>query len=242
MKSKERLIVALDVDDPTWALELVNWLANEVGMFKVGKQLFTRGGPDLIRSILKQKPVFLDLKFHDIPNTVVKASLEAMRLGVSMFNVHASGGKEMMSASSAALLKEALECNKQAPLALAVTMLTSLDHKKLEEVGLVPAPDVVVKMALAAQECGMGGVVCSPLEVREVRQACNSGFMVVTAGIRPSGSAKNDQERVGTPGMAIENGANYLVVGRPIIEADDPVAAAQNIVEEISFALDKTGR
>lgn len=234
---RERLIVALDVDTLEQATELVRQLAGEVGMFKIGKQLFTHAGPQAVRQIQELGgEVFLDLKFHDIPNTVAKAAIEATRLGVKMFNVHASGSLEMMRMT----VKEAKRvCRQQKlrkPIMLAVTVLTSLNQDDLSRVGVErKVADQVVRLALLTKEAGMDGVVASPHEVADIREACGRRFIIVTPGIRPADSNRNDQQRVMTPRDAVRGGVDYIVVGRPIIEAKDPVAAARAIVADMQL-------
>ncbi|HWN11204.1 MAG TPA: orotidine-5'-phosphate decarboxylase [Pyrinomonadaceae bacterium] len=237
--NSRKLIVALDVESATQALEMVQVLRGVVGMFKIGSQLFTAAGPDLVRDIVRTgERVFLDLKFHDIPNTVAAAGVEAARLGVSIFNVHAAGGAEMMrrtaDAVSQCVIKEALT----APKVIAVTVLTSADQTTLTEIGFNAGPeDLVRRFALLAESSGMDGVVASPNEVGLIREAVrNPGFIVVTPGVRPAGAPSGDQKRVTTPREAIAAGADYLVVGRPILAARDPALAASKIVEEMQSA------
>ena len=231
-----KLIVALDVVTYHKALELVNALRGIVGMFKIGSQLFTAAGPHLVREIVKSgKRVFLDLKFHDIPNTVAAAGVEATRLGVSIFNVHAAGGSEMMRRTVEAVTKCVDDEGCARPSIIAVTVLTSADHKVLTEVGLDANPaDQVRRLALLAEAAGMDGVVASPHEIRLIKAAAkNPAFIVVTPGVRPEGSAFGDQSRVMTPREAILAGADYLVVGRPILAAQDPARAAEQIIHEM---------
>ena len=237
---KQRLIVALDLADPAKARTLATLLAPEVGMFKVGKQLFVNAGPDIVRTIHDLGgEVFLDLKFHDIPNTVAAAAVEAARLGVKLFNVHVSGGPEMMRQTAAAVEEVCENDCLRRPSVLGVTVLTSLDDSDLEALGIqggVPAH--VVRLARMAQEAGLAGVVCSAQEVPEIRSACGDSFMLVTPGIRPAGQQAGDQKRVMTPGDAVRAGIDYIVVGRPITGADDPVEAARAVVAEMSAAAD----
>ncbi|MBP6824342.1 MAG: orotidine-5'-phosphate decarboxylase [Acidobacteria bacterium] len=236
------IVVALDVDTPEQALSLVERLRGMVGMFKVGKQLFTAAGPDIVRRIIGMgEQVFLDLKFHDIPNTVAKAGIEAARLGVSIFNLHAMGGSKMMRATVDAV-NEAVEREGIArPLILGVTVLTSHTQESLNEVGIERRlEDEVVTLAQLCEKSGINGVVASPQEIVPIRKAVdNPGFVILTPGVRPAGAALNDQSRVMTPGEAITAGANFLVVGRPITAADDPTMAAQKILEEIEQASHK---
>lgn len=236
--TRERLIVALDVDDLNQAKDLVQALANEVGMFKIGKQLFTHAGPQAVRLIQELGgEVFLDLKFHDIPNTVAKAAIEATRMGVKMFNVHASGSLEMMRLTVKEVERVCRQEKRRKPIMLAVTVLTSLNQDDLKRVGVDgKVADQVVRLALLTKEAGMDGVVASPQEVGDIREACGRHFVIVSPGIRPTDSKRNDQQRVMTPGQAVRAGVDYIVVGRPILEARDPIAAARNIVAEMEQA------
>ena len=234
---RERLIVALDVDDLEQATQFVRQLSGEVGMFKIGKQLFTHAGPQAVRQIQELGgEIFLDLKFHDIPNTVAKAAIEATRLGVKMFNVHASGSLEMMRLTAKEVARVCRQQKLRKPIMLAVTVLTSLNQDDLERVGVErKVADQVVRLALLTQEAAMDGVVASPHEVADIRAACGRRFVIVTPGIRPSDNKRNDQQRVMTPQDAIRGGVDYIVVGRPIIEAKDPVAAARAIVADMQL-------
>ena len=234
--ARDKLIVALDVDTANRAFDLFDSLRDVVGMFKIGSQLFTAAGPDIVRKILaKGGRVFLDLKFHDIPNTVAAASIEAARLGVSIFNIHASGGTEMMTRAAEAVSETAKREGVPKPKVIAVTLLTSLDSAALRQIGISDdAETSVANLARAAATCGLDGVVASPHEIQIVRAAVpNPEFIIVTPGIRPGCVATDDQRRVMTAAGAIRAGADYLVVGRPILNADDPVAAANSIVAEI---------
>jgi orotidine-5'-phosphate decarboxylase len=232
---RERLVVALDVDSLNQLRSLVRRLAPEVGMFKVGKQLFTHAGPQAVRLIQELGgEIFLDLKFHDIPNTVAKAAIEATRLGVKMFNVHASGSLEMMRATVKEVRRVCRQERRRRPIMLAVTVLTSLNDDDLKRVGIDgEVADQVVRLASLTKEAGMDGVVASPHEVADIRKACGRRFVIVTPGIRPFDSNRNDQQRVMTPADAIRAGVDYIVVGRPILEAKDPLYAAQQIVAEM---------
>jgi len=222
MNARDRLIVALDVPQADAARTLVDRLSGAVGMFKVGSQLFTAAGPDLVHEIVAGGgKVFLDLKFHDIPNTVAGAVASAARLGVSLVDVHGLGGRAMIEAAVGARL-------------LAITVLTSHDEESLGEVGVNGSmAESVRRLAVLAKEAGADGVVASPHEVALIRGACGSGFLIVTPGIRPAGAAPGDQVRAATPAAALAAGADYLVVGRPITEAADPRAAADAIVREL---------
>jgi orotidine-5'-phosphate decarboxylase len=235
---RERLIAALDIDSLDQAQELVRMLAGEVGMFKIGKQLFTHAGPQAVRLIQELGgEIFLDLKFHDIPNTVAKAAIEATRLGVKMFNVHASGSLEMMRVTVKEVERVCRQERRRRPLMLAVTVLTSLNQEDLKRVGVDgKVADQVVRLALLTKEAGMDGVVASPHEVADIRKACGRRFVIVTPGIRSADAKRNDQQRVMTPAEAVRAGVDYIVVGRPILEADNPVAAARNIVAEMEHA------
>jgi orotidine-5'-phosphate decarboxylase len=236
--SSRKLIVALDVETVSWARELVNILRGMVGMFKVGSQLFTAAGPEFVREIVNSgERVFLDLKFHDIPNTVAAAGVEATRLGVSIFNVHAAGGSEMMRRTAEAVSKCVEVEGLTRPHVIAVTVLTSSNETVLTEVGFSSSTaDVVSRFALLAEAAGMDGVVASPQEVGLVRSTVKKkGFIVVTPGVRPTGAALNDQNRVMSPREAIIAGADYLVVGRPILTAPDPARAAQQIIDDMQI-------
>ena len=235
MTADERLIVALDVDTKESALDLVEKLKNDVKIFKVGSELFTSCGPEIV-SAVKQRGcgIFLDLKFYDIPNTVAKAAVAATRLGVSMLNVHASGGHDMMKLAREAVTIEAEELGIERPKLIAVTVLTSMDENGLKKIGINDTMEKqVLKLAALAKEAGLDGVVASASEAKLIRRQLGSYFTIVTPGVRPDWADANDQKRVATPKEAILNGANYIVVGRPIIEAQDPLAAAKRILEEM---------
>ncbi len=212
-------------------------LAGSVGMFKVGKQLFTSAGPEALRklSALGAK-IFLDLKYHDIPNTVAGAVRAAVELpGVELLNVHALGGRAMMEAAVKAMPR-----GPRRPKLLAVTILTSMDQRAMREVGIQGSPrERAVRLARLARDCGIDGVVASPLEVRAIRKACGPGFLLVPQGIRPAGSDLHDQKRTATPGAAIRDGADFVGIGRAITQAADPVAAAASVAREIAEALRK---
>ena len=230
--ARERLIVALDVATADEARALVDRLSGRVGLFKVGSQLFTAAGPQLVREIVgRGELVFLDLKYHDIPNTVANAVAEACRLGVSLMTVHALGGKAMMEAAVGALPAVGTRL-------LAVTILTSHDQASLGAIGLEGAvSDSVQRLARLAQQAGADGVVASPLEAELVRGACGPDFLIVTPGIRPAGAKADDQARAASPAAALRAGASYVVVGRPIAGAADPAAAAAAVVEEMESVL-----
>ena len=233
---REKLIFALDVEHFSEAQEWVKILKNQVGMFKVGKQLFTHAGPKVIHMILqKGQKVFLDLKFHDIPNTVAKAGEEATKHNVTMFNLHALGGVEMMKKTVEASRAAAKSLGIPKPLILAVTLLTSLDEEAIKEVGIQgPIPEQVGRLAMLGQKAGVDGVVASPQEIGIIRQKCGRKFLIVTPGIRMPSSKPDDQERTLTPQEAIAAGADFLVIGRPIKDAKDPLEAVQKIVEDMS--------
>ena len=233
-----KLILALDVKTQREAEGLVDLLRGKVGAFKIGMQLFTAHGPPVIDMVQgKGEKVFLDLKFHDIPNTVAGAVAEACKLGVFMVNLHASGGSEMMSAAAHAATRAADESGqpRRRPFLLAVTVLTSLNQAILKEELAIQRPlgDQVVHWARMAREAGLDGVVASPQEIREIRAACGKDFLIVTPGVRPTWAAAGDQKRVMTPKEAVEAGADYIVVGRPILAAPDPAAAAASILREM---------
>jgi orotidine-5'-phosphate decarboxylase len=233
---KDKIIFALDVEHFTEAQRWVNLLKGHVGVFKVGKQLFTHAGPKVIDMIRqKGQKVFLDLKFHDIPNTVAKAGEEATKLNVSMFNLHALGGFEMMKKTVEASKATAKDLGIPKPLVLAVTILTSMDEGTLKEVGVQgPLIEEVGRLALLASKASVDGVIASPQEIGIIRQRCGDKFIIVTPGIRAPSDRKDDQKRTLTPKEAISAGANYLVIGRPIKEAKDPIEAVQKIIEDIS--------
>jgi len=236
----EKLIVALDVDRAERALELTEQLRGAVGMFKIGMQLFTAAGPELVRKIVAgQGRVFLDLKYHDIPNTVAMAAIEATRLGVSMFNIHASGGEEMMTRTAAAVAEVAAREKLQVPIILGVTLLTSIDEATLEKIGIGDRPaEIVRRLARLSKSAGLHGVVASAHELETIRSAvADPGFVVVCPGMRSAPDQLQDQRRVATVGEAIRAGADYVVVGRPILNAQDPVKAARMFAGEISDAV-----
>jgi orotidine-5'-phosphate decarboxylase len=228
------LIVALDVANEDKARALVRELGETVGFYKVGKELFTAVGPSIVHDLTASgKKVFLDLKFHDIPNTVAAAVRTAAALGVSLLTVHASGGSRMLQAAA-----EAASQSASKPTVLAVTVLTSLTATDLEAVGVSGNVEAqVLRLAGLAVNAGCGGIVASAQEAARLRQALGTGFTLVTPGIRSAGGIDADQARVVTPGDAILAGANYLVVGRPITSADYPTEAAESIIQQIERAL-----
>jgi len=236
ISAKDRLIVALDVPDRDSAMPLVEELSGLVGMFKIGSQLFTAEGPDLVREIVRGgEKVFLDLKFHDIPNTVAGAVESAARLGVSILNVHTLGGSEMMRAAAHAVGDRGLLWITR-PAVLGVTVLTSMDKADLADVGIPSDLSAeVVRLATLAQDSGLDGIVASPHEIRLIRECITAErFIILTPGIRPAWSSKGDQKRIATPADAIRDGADFLVIGRAITDSDNPRAAAERILEEIN--------
>ena len=257
MTTRDKLIVALDLPTGDAATRMAEKLQGHVGLFKVGSELFTAEGPVPVRYLVATgHKVFLDLKFHDIPNTVRAAVHEAAELGVSMVNVHASGGRKMMEAAIEGACfalhhpvqgsAGSVAGNEARPKVLAVTILTSLEMRDLEEVGITgTSTEAVIRLARLAQSAGLDGVVASAREISALRQACGPDFLIVTPGIRPASapqravqdsSPADDQARIATPANAIAAGADYLVVGRPITGAPDPVAAADAIVAEMEKA------
>ncbi len=228
---RERLIVALDLPTPRAAEAMVESLAGRVGLFKVGSQLFTLAGPDFVRRLVARgERVFLDLKYHDIPNTVASAVTAARELGVSLLDVHGLAGRAALEGAARALTGSPTRL-------LAITVLTSHDETTLAELGLAgPIPDAVRRLARLARSAGAHGVVASPHEVPLVRETCGPDFLIVTPGIRPAGASAGDQARLATPAAAVAAGASYIVVGRPILEAADPAAAADAIVAEMASA------
>jgi orotidine-5'-phosphate decarboxylase len=233
-----QLLVALDVDSGARALELATTLHGIADGLKIGSRLFTAEGPDLVRRLARSGAnVFLDLKFHDIPNTVAQAVESAVATGAWMINVHASGGVPMMEAAARAGAEAAAKSGRRKPLIIAVTVLTSMDQATLATTGVQrPLLDQVVTLARMAQTAGLDGVVASPLETAAIRAACGPDFAIVTPGIRgaSAGSDRNDQSRTMGPAEAVKAGASYIVVGRPIIAAADPRSAAAAIAEELS--------
>ena len=227
---KEKIIIALDVSSREEAMHLVKDLRDTVGMFKVGSQLFTACGPQIVRDIVASGgKVFLDLKFHDIPNTVTHAAVEAAKLGVSMMTIHASGGRAMMQSVTKELHDK---FGNKRPIVVAITVLTSFDTRALFEIGIeVPIEEHVKRLALFAQECGIDGVVCSPREIQAVRKIVNQNFRIVTPGIRMPDQSLNDQQRIATPHEALSAGADYIVVGRAITADPDPHAAAERLLK-----------
>lgn len=229
-----RVIVALDYPEAKPALELAARLDPAACRLKVGKELFTAAGPDLVRHLVaKGFGVFLDLKFHDIPNTTAAACRAAADLGVWMLNVHASGGRRMMEAA-----REAVDKSEHRPLLIGVTVLTSMDEAALREIGIARSPrEQVLHLAGLVQQSGLDGVVCSAQEAGDLRARFDAGLALVTPGIRPAGTDAGDQSRIMTPGSAIRAGSDYLVIGRPITQAADPLSALQQINQEVEKEL-----
>ena len=231
--NKTRIIVSLDFPDRDQALALARLLDPHRCNVKVGKELFTSSGPELVEALVQRGfRVFLDLKFHDIPNTVAAACRAAARLGVWMLNIHAAGGRRMMEAA-----REAVADSARPPLLIGVTVLTSLTSDELRETGISEDTGAhVLRLARLARDSGLDGVVCSSREAQMLRRELGRNFLLVTPGIRPAGAAGDDQRRVRTPAQAIEAGSDYLVIGRPITQAPDPMKALEAIEEEIKAA------
>lgn len=231
------IIVALDVPNGDAALALASQLAPTVGAFKIGSELFTSAGPEMVRRIRATgASVFLDLKFHDIPNTVAKAVASAVRLDVQLLTIHTSGGSEMMRAAQKSAEQTAQQTGGKAPLVLGVTVLTSMDGNALAELGLEPNPGrQVERLADLAVRSGLRGLVCSPLEITALRQRLPAGVQLVTPGIRTGAEKADDQKRTLTPKEAIAAGADWLVIGRPIYAAANPRAAAESILASLGL-------
>ncbi|MBC3764245.1 orotidine-5'-phosphate decarboxylase [Neptunicella marina] len=229
--SQSKIIVALDFNQQQQALNFIDKVTPDLCRLKVGKEMFTHFGPDFVKTLTKRGfDVFLDLKFHDIPNTVAKACIAAADLGVWMVNVHASGGRNMMETTAAAL-----NGLPQPPKLIAVTVLTSMQSDDLKEVGINVEPaEHVKKLATLTKECGLDGVVCSAHEAEMLKTSLGKQFELVTPGIRPIGSAANDQQRIMTPEQAIKAGVDYMVIGRPITQSSDPIATLQQINQSIT--------
>ena len=230
--SSSPIIVALDFPDEKTALALVEQLEPGRCRLKVGKELFTRSGPEFVKKLVKQNfDVFLDLKFHDIPNTVARACQAGADLGVWMLNVHAMGGRKMLEAA-----REALPVNDSQTKLIAVTVLTSMGAEDLNEIGLNNSPGEQVKqLATLTNDCGLDGVVCSPQEITLLRESLTTDFELVTPGIRPQWSVAGDQKRIMTPAQAMQEGSNYLVIGRPITQAENPMKALEKIEVELEL-------
>jgi orotidine-5'-phosphate decarboxylase len=232
MDPRDRILVALDTTDVDRAAALARELAGHVGGIKLGKEFFTANGPQGVRAVSGDgQPLFLDLKFHDIPNTVAGAVRSALAMKPFMLNVHAAGGAAMMRAAAEAVA----ELGADRPLLIAVTVLTSLGDEDLAEIGVnAAAAEQVARLAKLALDCGLDGVVCSPREIEIVRNTCGADFKTVVPGIRPEWAVKGDQKRIMTPRQAVDLGADYLVIGRPITGADNPIEAAKRIGEELA--------
>lgn len=226
------ILVALDFDDGDKAMDLARSISPQDCRLKVGKELFSLAGPELVRSLQAQGfDIFLDLKFHDIPNTVAKALQAVAELGVWMTNVHASGGRRMLESARQAIPQG----DENSPLLIAVTVLTSMDQKDLLSIGCNRSPEQqALLLAALAQECGIDGVVCSAQEASRIKQEIGSDFQLVTPGIRPADSDSGDQRRVMTPAEAVSAGSDYLVIGRPITQAANPAAALESILSSLS--------
>ena len=237
IKPIDRLIVALDMDSEEKAIAIAEKLKNDVKFFKIGLQLFSLCGPNIMERIKETgSGIFLDLKFHDIPTTVAKAAAAVTKLEPFIFNVHALGGLDMMKRAAEAAASEAAKLNIVKPKVLAVTILTSFDEKALKEIGLGGnLKDAVLKLAYLGKKAGLDGVVASPMEIKLIRKELGEGFLIVTPGIRPAWAVSDDQKRTATPNIAIKDGADYIVVGRPITEAKDPFAAAKGILKEMAI-------
>ncbi|MBP1748337.1 MAG: orotidine 5-phosphate decarboxylase [Deltaproteobacteria bacterium] len=238
MDPREKMIFALDVDRFEEAQQLVIEFKDYVGMFKVGKQLFTQCGPKIVDYIkLKNSKVFLDLKYHDIPNTVAKASVEAAKLGVDILNVHTSGGFAMMTEAKRALIEAGKNPNVQRPKIIGVTVLTSLDDEELRRVGFdIPVIELTRKLAMLAKEAGLDGVVAGGSEIEMIREICGKDFLIITPGVRLE-EKKDDQKRTITPYEAVKKGASYIVVGRAVRNAADPRGLLKKITGDIRNAL-----
>ena len=235
-KIEDRIIIALDVPTFDEATDLMDKLGDRAKLLKVGSQLFTSVGPDIVREIKRRgKKLFLDLKFHDIPNTVARASEAATELGVDIFNVHVSGGLEMMRNAAQATKAKASELGIEKPIVLGVTILTSIDETMFQSVlgSDNSLKDQIVHMAKLAQSAGLDGVVASPQEILLIREACGEDFVVLTPGVRPEWASSDDQKRTMTPVEAFKAGADYVVIGRPIYRAPEPAGALERILKQL---------
>lgn len=231
----ERIIAALDVRSMEEVKKLVEGLGNTISFYKVGMELFYAVGPQVIKYLKDNgKKVFLDLKLHDIPNTVAEGLVSLMKLGVDIFNVHASGGLTMMTKAANRVKEEAAQLGITAPKLIAITVLTSINEDDWAGLGMnTPIDKQVLRLAKLTQQAGLDGVVASPREAKAIRELCGSDFMIITPGVRPKGAKKDDQSRIATPKQALLNGASRLVIGRPIYQAAEPLKAAQHIIAEI---------
>lgn len=233
MNLYEKVIIALDTPDEHKALNLVKTLKHKVNYFKVGLELFCFAGPSIVQKIVDQGcKVFLDLKFHDIPNTAAGAVSSSIKTGASMINLHALGGRKMMEEAKEAAIKVSSKLQIPKPIILAVTVLTSLSDEDLLELNIQKnTRDQVVSLAKLTKESGLDGVVASPLEIKDIREAVGEDFKIVTPGVRPTWAEKKDQKRVMTPQKALEQGADFIVIGRPVTAANDPKVALDKIFE-----------
>lgn len=232
----ERIAIALDLDDFDFACQIMDKLGDNAKLYKVGPQLFTRVGPAIIKEIKnREKSLFLDLKFHDIPNTVYKASESVVELGVDMFNIHISGGMEMMIASVNATKSKAIQLGIKKPILLGVTILTSMDIKELKNLYGIERDleSQIVHLAKLAKSAGLDGVVASPKEIKLIKKEIGNDLIILTPGVRTERLKKDDQKRVMTPSQAFLDGADYIVIGRPIYQSPDPAAAFEKILEQI---------
>ncbi len=237
-EGRKRIAIALDASERERILQLARLVGPEAGVLKIGLEAFCSHGPALVTEVAALAPVFLDLKLHDIPNTVGGAAAAAARTGASILNVHAGGGREMMHVAGERAREAAVAAGLRAPKVIAVTILTSLDAAALADVGIEGSPrTAALRLAVLAKESGLDGVVCSPEEIVAIRAACGPDFLLVVPGIRPAGSAAADQKRIATPGSAARAGADLLVIGRPITGAAEPAAAAREIAREIEAGL-----
>lgn len=235
---KEKLIAALDFHTKEDALALVEKLGDNVVFYKVGMELFYSVGTPIVEELKKRnKKIFLDLKLHDIPNTVAQGLCSLLRQGADIMTIHGSGGYTMMKTAVDTVRAEAAKLGVKAPKIIAITVLTSINEDDWTGLGqTAPIKEQVVRIAKLAKEAGLDGVVASPQEAKLIREACGKGFMIVTPGVRPAGSSLDDQSRVATPAKALQDGASHLVIGRPIRAAQDPALAAKNILEEMENA------
>ncbi len=235
----EYIFISLDTPNLEWAIEITKELKGLIGGVKIGKEFFTALGPVGVARIKELGvPMFIDLKFHDIPNTVAGAVRSAIHLAPAILNVHAQGGRSMLMAARDAAAEESNKIGTSAPLVLGVTVLTSIDNQDLKETGINDtALEQVKRLAILCQEAGLDGVVCSASEIDALRIICDRNFKLLTPGIRPIWATKDDQKRIVTPGEAIKRGADYLVIGRPIYDANDPVSAAKRIISEIDEVI-----
>lgn len=232
---KDRIFVPLDTPEVSVALDLAEQLRGRVGGLKLGKEFLSAQGPQGAAALPRDLPLFLDVKYHDIPNTVAGAIRASRRLGPALINVHAAGGSAMMAAAAKAAREPLESAQGASPKVLGVTVLTSMDEQDLADVGQHGSMrEQVIRLALLAQDAGLDGVVCSPHEVAILRERCGPDFILLVPGIRPSWASADDQKRIMTPTEAVRAGADYLVIGRPITRAEDPAAAAQRIAEELA--------